>query len=73
MIKKDNQQTDFKLSHPCGDWPQLQCDRPDDFEARQMIGQLRGDEEFVMDAVAKTFSGTWRCGEDPPDAYLDDR
>ncbi len=33
-----------------------------------MIGQLRGDEEFVMDAVAKTFSGTWRCGEDPPDA-----
>jgi hypothetical protein len=35
-----------------------------------MNDQLRGDEKFVMDAVAKAFSGTWRCGENPPDAYL---
>jgi hypothetical protein len=31
-----------------------------------MTRQLRGDEKFVMDAIIKT----WRCGEDPPDAYL---
>jgi hypothetical protein len=35
-----------------------------------MTGQLREDEEFVMDAMSRAFSGTWRCGEDPPDAYL---
>jgi hypothetical protein len=35
-----------------------------------MTGQLREDEKFVMDAISKTFSGTWRCGEYPPDAYL---
>ena len=35
-----------------------------------MTGQLREDEKFVMDAISKTFPGTWRCGEDPPDAYL---
>jgi hypothetical protein len=34
-----------------------------------MTGQ-REDEEFVMDVVSKTYSGTWRCGQDPPDAYL---
>jgi hypothetical protein len=31
---------------------------------------LRGDEKFVIDAVAVVFSGTWRRGENPPDAYL---
>ena len=35
-----------------------------------MDNHLRGDEEFVMDAVTKAFSGAWRCGENPPDAYL---
>jgi hypothetical protein len=38
--------------------------------AWHMTGQLRENEEFVMEAVSKAFSGTWRCGEDPPDAYL---
>lgn len=37
---------------------------------RNMNDQLRGDEKFVMDSVARWCSGTWRCGEDPPDAYL---
>jgi hypothetical protein len=23
-----------------------------------------------MESVARSCSGTWRCGEDPPDAYL---
>jgi hypothetical protein len=31
---------------------------------------MREDEKFVMDSVARWCSGTWRCGEDPPDAYL---
>jgi hypothetical protein len=31
---------------------------------------LRDDEEFVIDAVAKAFSGAWSPGGDPPDAYL---
>jgi hypothetical protein len=35
-----------------------------------MTDQLRGDEKFVMDSMAMRFSGMWRCGEDPPDAYL---
>ena len=33
-------------------------------------GKLRDDEEFVITSVAKEFSGTWRPGENPPDAYL---
>jgi len=32
--------------------------------------QLRGDEEFVIGAIANFFSATWRAGENPPDAYL---
>jgi hypothetical protein len=35
-----------------------------------MTGQLREDEKFVVDAMSKMFSGAWRCGDDPPDAYL---
>ena len=35
-----------------------------------MTGQLRETEKFVMEAISNAFSGTWRCGEDPPDAYL---
>jgi hypothetical protein len=35
-----------------------------------MTGQLRKDEEFVIDAISRAFSGTWRSGEDPPDVYL---
>jgi len=31
---------------------------------------LRADEVFVIDSVAKAFFGTWRPGENPPDAYL---
>jgi hypothetical protein len=31
---------------------------------------LRSVERFVIGAVAAEFSGTWTCGEDPPDAYL---
>jgi hypothetical protein len=44
------------------------------FPARSPRGRastgLREDEEFVINAVARAFSGTWRPGEDPPDAYL---
>ncbi len=32
--------------------------------------RLQDDEEFVISAVAAVVSGTWRPGEDPPDAYL---
>jgi hypothetical protein len=32
--------------------------------------RLREDEEFAMISVAHAFSGIWRPGEDPPDAYL---
>lgn len=35
-----------------------------------MNRQLRRDEEFVIRCLADYFSGTWRCGENPPDAYL---
>ena len=31
---------------------------------------LRDDEQFVIRAVANKFSGTWKPGENPPDAYL---
>ncbi len=32
---------------------------------------MRDDEEFVISSVARFYSGTWRPGENPPDAYLD--
>jgi len=34
------------------------------------LAVLRDDEEFVIRAVARKFSGTWEPGENPPDAYL---
>ena len=37
-----------------------------------MTETLRGDEEFVITAVAKHFSMPWVSGENPPDAYLID-
>jgi hypothetical protein len=33
--------------------------------------QMREDEKFAIEAVAKFYSGKWRPGEDPPDAYVD--
>ncbi len=35
-----------------------------------MTDQLRETEKSVMEAISNAFPGTWRCGEDPPDAYL---
>lgn len=35
-----------------------------------MTSQLRSDEKFVARSLADHFMGTWRDGEDPPDAYL---
>ena len=35
-----------------------------------MNSKLRSDEEFVINSLAAYFSGDWRLGEDPPDAYL---
>lgn len=35
-----------------------------------MNNKLRPDEEFVIRAVAASFSGDWWTGENPPDAYL---
>ena len=32
--------------------------------------RLREDEEFAITSIAAAFSGTWRPGENPPDAYL---
>ena len=32
--------------------------------------ELRQDEQFVMEALCRRYSATWRPGEDPPDAYL---
>jgi hypothetical protein len=32
---------------------------------------MREDERFVIEAVSVCFSGTWRPGEDPPDAYVE--
>jgi hypothetical protein len=32
---------------------------------------MREDEKFVIQAVAAFCSGSWRPGEDPPDAYID--
>ncbi len=33
--------------------------------------RLRKDEEFAINIIAKSHCGTWRAGDDPPDAYLD--
>lgn len=35
-----------------------------------MASSLREDEEFVIESLCATYGGTWRIGEDPPDAYL---
>lgn len=35
-----------------------------------MDTHLRDDEEFVMRALAARYSGEWKPGENPPDAYL---
>jgi hypothetical protein len=32
---------------------------------------MRDDEKFVIEALSAYCSGTWRPGENPPDAYLD--
>ena len=35
-----------------------------------MVSSLREDEKFVIEALCATYGGTWRVGEDPPDAYI---
>ncbi len=35
-----------------------------------MASSLREDENFVIEALCNTYGGTWRVGEDPPDAYI---
>ena len=35
-----------------------------------MGSSLSDDEQFVMDSLSSSFGGSWRPGEDPPDAYL---
>lgn len=39
-------------------------------EAATTTGELRDDEQFVMNSIARDLSATWRAGENPPDAYL---
>jgi hypothetical protein len=34
------------------------------------MAPLREDEQFVIAAIARSLSATWRPGENPPDAYL---
>jgi hypothetical protein len=31
---------------------------------------MRQDEKFVIESIATAYSGDWKPGEDPPDAYL---
>jgi hypothetical protein len=31
---------------------------------------MRQDEKFVIESIATSYSGDWKPGEDPPDAYL---
>lgn len=35
-----------------------------------MASSLREDEHFVIEALCASYDGTWRIGEDPPDAYM---
>ena len=35
-----------------------------------IAANLRDDEELAITSLAKEFGGTWRVGENPPDAYL---
>jgi hypothetical protein len=35
-----------------------------------MEPSLREDEYFVIEALCALYDGTWRVGEDPPDAYM---
>ena len=35
-----------------------------------MTVSLREDEQFVIEALCASYGGTWRIGEDPPDAYM---
>ena len=35
-----------------------------------MASSLREDEQFVIKALCASYNGTWRIGEDPPDAYM---
>ena len=35
-----------------------------------MASSLREDERFVIEALCASYGGTWRIGEDPPDAYM---
>ncbi|HZK12306.1 MAG TPA: hypothetical protein VFD10_08200 [Atribacterota bacterium] len=35
-----------------------------------MASSLREDEQFVIEALCASYNGTWRIGEDPPDAYM---
>ncbi len=35
-----------------------------------MVSSLREDEKFVIEALCDSYGGTWRIGEDPPDAYM---
>ena len=35
-----------------------------------MGSSLRKDEKFVIEALCDEYDGTWRIGEDPPDAYM---
>jgi len=35
-----------------------------------MASSLRKDEQFVIKALCASYNGTWRIGEDPPDAYM---
>lgn len=35
-----------------------------------IAAKLHDDEEFAITSVERKFGGTWRVGENPPDAYL---
>lgn len=35
-----------------------------------MSNTLRDNEKFVIEALSGSLGGSWRIGENPPDAYL---
>jgi len=35
-----------------------------------MVSDLREDEKFVIESLCAKYGGTYRIGEDPPDAYM---
>ena len=40
------------------------------FRMNSVGSYLSKDEPFVIESLSTSYEGSWRPGEDPPDAYL---